>query len=117
MTAIQESRAGRKRRVVAGSLFILLLALLGGAAYLDVWPAQGEANSSPTVWIDVEHGGQCHLIPSSCSSPPPVTNVWSVGDGSVFIHQDMPLRAADPHDSDVLSEALVLLPTPPPRSA
>ena len=117
MTAIQRRRLGSFCLAAAGSPLILLLAILGAGFALSAWPGSGEANDSPTVMIDVEVDGRCYLVPSSCSGLTTVTNVWSIGDGSITIAQDMPLHAADSTGANVPSEALVLLSTPPPRSA
>ncbi|OGO51350.1 MAG: hypothetical protein A2148_10635 [Chloroflexi bacterium RBG_16_68_14] len=116
MMAVQGSGPRRKRLVVAGLLAGLALAVLAGASLLATRLVNEEANDPPAA-ILVQHGDHCYLVPSSCSGLTTVTNVWAIGDGSITIAQDMPLRAADSPDSDLLSEALVLLPTPPPRSA
>lgn len=115
-TAVQGPGAGRKRLVVAGLLTGLALAVVAGASLLAARLVNEEANDPPAA-ILVRHGDHCLLIPTSCSGLTLVTNVWFVGDGSVISHQDMPLRAADSSDSNVPSEALVLLTAPPPRSA
>ena len=116
MTAIQRRRLGFRVTLV-GVPLIVLLALLGAGFAPSSWLVGGEANDSPTVMIDVEVDGRCYLVPSSCSGLTTVTNVWSIGDGSITIAQDMPLHAADSSDPDTPSEAFVLLVTPPPRSA
>lgn len=96
---------------------MLLPAILASAFFPDAWPVRGEANDLPTVVIDLEIGGNCRLIPASCSGLPTATSVWFAGDDSMTIAQDLTLSATDSADASVPAEALVLPTTPPPRSA
>lgn len=115
MTAFQ--RSGPRRKLLVAGLLVLLLAVLASAFFLGAWPVHEEGSDLPAAVIDIEHNDHCHLIVWSCSGMSTIASDWFAGDASITIAQDMTLHVADSADTDAPSEALVLLSTPPPRSA
>ncbi len=102
--------------IVAASPLIILLAIVASAFLLNTWSVHGGTNGPPSVMIDIDHGGHCHLISPSCSDISTAPSAWSVGDGSITITPTMALHAVDSIDS-VPTEAFVVPPSPPPRPA
>jgi len=108
------ARAARACLVVV--VFVTLpAALLGGLTFAVGATGLDRAGSSAVA--DVDGGDSCVMMPASCSGPSPVTSVWLAGEAAVHVRLDDPLRAVPSYDRGTLTGAVVLLPSPPPRSA
>ncbi len=119
MAPVQSTRSMQKRfpLFLAISPLVLVLAILAGTLFLNDWSARSQPSSSATPMIFVDEDGHCHFLSPSCAELLTVSTAWDAGDASVTTTPDMALRAITPTTSTTPTEALLLLPSPPPRTA
>ena len=99
--------------LLAGLAFVAF-ALLAGTFSLNRWPVTGD--DEPAV-IHVKIGDHCRLIPSSCGSLTATAGIWFAGEGSITTAHEPQLWAVEAADDQMLSDAVILIASPPPRSA
>lgn len=94
----------------------LVFAILAGTLFLNDWTARGDTGApSPVLMVDED--GQCRYVSPSCVQLLSAFTVWSADDAAVVTTPDISVYAVEPSGDTAPTEALILLPSPPPRAA
>jgi len=102
--------------LVLAPLTLVVVILLAASLGLTDWSTEGRSDAASPV-IVVDEDGHCRYLSPSCSELLTLFTVWTPDDTSVTTTSDLDLHLTSLDDGSVPAEAVLLLPSPPPRSA
>jgi hypothetical protein len=107
---------GRKRRIMAASVIVLLLAVLPNLLYVGHWPLPGTRVHELQSRADIEeHAAHCHLGLSHCLARQSLdTSVW-IAQRATELGLDAEPRQVEFAPTLVYRESPFTVTKPPPR--